>query len=111
MSLRPQIDFTIPEETIRVARAAFPGGNRYMKMRDELGPLFQDEDFADLFPRRGQPAATPWRLALVTIMQFAENLTDRQAAEAVRGRLDWKYALSLELEEAGHDRVEFLKLD
>jgi transposase len=99
MSLLPQTDFAIPEQTAKVARAAFPKSNRYMQMRDELGTLCLDEDFADLFPRRGQHAAAPWRLALVTVMQFAENLADRQAADAVRARLDWKYALSLELED------------
>ncbi len=66
-------------------------------MRDEMGVFYRDQDFADLFSRRGQPAEAPWRLALVTLMQFTEGLTDRQAADAVRGRLDWKYALSLEL--------------
>lgn len=55
-------------------------------MRDELSPVFKDGDFADLSPSRGQPAAAPWQLALVTVMQFAENLTDRQAADAVRAR-------------------------
>lgn len=70
-----------------------------MTMRDELGAIFEDEDFAHLFPRRGQPAMAPWRLALVTIMQFAEGLSDRQAADAVRARIDWKYALFLELAE------------
>ena len=103
MSLRPQPDVAIPDETVRVARAAFPKPSRYMRMRDELGPVFADTDFADLFPRRGQPAVAPWRLALVTVMQFAENLTDRQAADAVRARLDWKYALSLELTDPGFD--------
>ena len=103
MSLRPQPVSDVPDETVRVARAAFPKPSRYMRMRDELGPLFADDDFADLFPRRGQPAVAPWRLALVTVMQFAENLTDRQAADAVRGRLDWKYALSLDLEDPGFD--------
>lgn len=72
-----------------------------MKMRDELGVFFSDEQFASLFSERGQPALSPWRLALVTIMQFAENLTDRQAADAVRGRIDWKYALGLELTDSG----------
>ena len=72
-------------------------------MRDELGAIFEDEDFAYLFPSRGQPAMTPWRLALVTIMQFAEGLSDRQAADAVRARIDWKYALSLELVDSGFD--------
>jgi len=72
-------------------------------MRDELGAIYEDEVFARLFPNRGQPAETPWRLALVTIFQFAENLPDRQAADAVRGRIDWKYALSLQLEDPGFD--------
>jgi len=103
MSLRQQTDLTIPKRTARIARAAFPKGNQYLQMRDELGPVFKDEDFADLFPSRGQPGAAPWQLALVTVMQFAENLTDRQAADAVRARLDWKYALSLEPEDSGFD--------
>jgi transposase len=72
-------------------------------MRDQIGVLWQDEDFAGLFPTRGQPALAPWRLALVTVMQFAENLSDRQAAEAVRARIDWKYALGLELTDPGFD--------
>ncbi len=65
-----------------------PKANIYMKMRDTLGTIYANADFADLFPRRGQPAEAPWRLALVTIMQFAESLTDRQAADAVRSRID-----------------------
>lgn len=65
--------------------------------------MYQDQDFLDLFPRRGQAAEAPWRLALVTIMQYAEGLTDRQAADAVRTRIDWKYALSLELTDPGFD--------
>lgn len=103
MTLRPRYIPDVPEETVKVAKAAFRKGNRYMQMRDELGTLFNDEQFTDLFPNVGQLAETPWRLALVTVMQFAENLTDRQAAEAVRGRIDWKYALSLELTDAGFD--------
>ena len=74
-----------------------------MQMRDELGTLYADEDFLDLFPSRGQPAEAPWRLALVTLMQYAEGLTDRQAADAVRTRIDWKYVLSLELSDTGFD--------
>lgn len=74
-----------------------------MRLRDAFGPLFSDEDVADLFPAIGQPALAPWRLALVTMFQFSENLTDRQAADAVRGRVDWKYALGLELEDPGFD--------
>lgn len=103
MSLHPQPIPAIPEETARVAHAVLPQGNVYMQMRDELGTLYQDQDFLDLFPTRGQPAQEPWRLALVTVMQYAEGLTDRQAADAVRTRLDWKYALSLELTHPGFD--------
>ena len=103
MSLHPQPIPAIPEETARVAHTILPQGNVSMQMRDELGTLYQDEDFRDLFPTRGQPAQEPWRLALVTIMQYAEGLTDRQAADAVRTRIDWKYALSLELTYPGFD--------
>jgi transposase len=103
MSLHPTPVAPVPEETARVARAAFPHGNVYMRMRDELGQLDTDEGFAALFPRRGQPAEAPWRLALVSVMQFAEGLADRQAADAVRGRIDWKYALGLELTDPGFD--------
>ena len=103
MSLRPQTPPAIPSDTVRIARAAFPKGNPYMQMRDIFGTIYLDTDFADLFPAVGQPAAAPWRLVLVLIMQFAENLTDRQAADAVRARLDWKYALSLELDDPGFD--------
>jgi transposase len=103
MSLHPQPIPPIPEETARVARIAFPRGNLYLMMRDALGTLFTDDDFAALFPTRGQPAEAPWRLALVTIMQYVEDVSDRQAAEAVRGRIDWKYALSLELTDPGFD--------
>lgn len=103
MSLKPQVVCPVPPETSRVARAAFPKGNVYLKMRDTFGTFFEDEQFDELFPSRGQPAETPWRLALVTVMQFAEKLSDRQAAEAVRARIDWKYALSLELTDEGFD--------
>lgn len=103
MTLHPRYIPDVPEETVKVAKAAFRKGNRYMQMRDELGTLFTDEQFTDLFPNVGQLAEAPWRLALVTVMQFAENLTDRQAADAVRGRIDWKYALSLELTDEGFD--------
>lgn len=103
MTLHPRYIPDVPEETMQVAKAAFRKGNRYMQMRDELGTLFTDEQFEDLFPNVGHLAESPWRLALVTVMQFAENLTDRQAADAVRARIDWKYALSLELTDAGFD--------
>src|SRR5262245_18736933 len=103
MSLRLQPVAPVPEETARVARAAFPLGNTYLALRDELGTIFADEDFATLYPTRGQPAEAPWRLALVTVWQFLEQLSDRQAADAVRGRIDWKYALGLDLTDPGFD--------
>jgi len=101
MSLRPNGFTRIPAQTARVARAAFPKGCLAMRARDELGALFTDEQFAELFAARGRPAWSPARLALV--LQFVEGLTDRQAADAVRGRLDWKYALGLELGDPGFD--------
>src|SRR5579864_6680189 len=101
MSLQPQEIGPVPEETARVVRAAFPKGSRLLRLRDELGPLYDDARFAPLFPTRGRPAEAPWRLALVTVLQFAEGLTDRQAADAVRSRLDWKYLLGLDLTDAG----------
>jgi transposase len=103
MSLKPEPIGPVPKETVRLAKAVFPQGSTFIKMRDELGTLFQDEMFAALFPKEGQPALAPWRLALVTIMQCAEGLSDRQAAHAVRARLDWKYALGLELADQGFD--------
>lgn len=99
MSMGPQPIKEIPQITVELARAAFPRGNPYMTLRDELDTIFEDDQFADLFPARGQPAIAPWQLALIMIMQFAEDLTDRQTAEQVRARIDWKYALGLELGE------------
>lgn len=103
MSLKSEPIGPVPQETARLAKAVFPEGCTFIKMRDELGTLFQDAMFAALFPKDGQPALAPWRLALITIMQFVEKLSDRQAAHAVRARLDWKYALGLELEDRGFD--------
>jgi transposase len=103
MSLQPCETYRVPEETARVARAIFPNGNLVMRLHDELGLLFHDRDFADLFPVQGQPAEAPLRLALVTLLQFVEGLTDRQAADAVRTRIDWKYLLCLELTDPGFD--------
>ena len=105
MSLHARKPDPIPEETARVAHAAFSGGTLYVRMREAFDTIYSDEDFADLFPRRGQPAEAPWRLTLVTIFQFTERLSDRAAADAVRGRIDWKYALSLEVTDPGFDHT------
>ena len=103
MSLHAQPLEPIPELTSRIARASFPKGTLAMQLRDALGPIYEDADFADLFPKRGRAAEAPWRLALVSVLQALENLSDRQAAEMVRARLDWKYVLSLPLDDQGLD--------
>src|SRR3989442_13555611 len=95
MSLNPQGLEPIPEATSRLPHKSSPKGSAIMRLRDALGPIYQDESFAELFPRRGRPAEAPWRLALVTVFQAMENLTDRQAAQMVALRMDWKYGLSL----------------
>lgn len=103
MTLHSQTDFALPEETIRVARAAYPRGNVLMKMRDALGTLYQDQSFVSLFPHNGRAVETPWRLTLIPVLQFMEELPDRQTADAVRGRIDWKYVLGLELADPGFE--------
>lgn len=103
MSMRASDKFVIPEDTAKVARAAFPKGCGYMTLADKIGVVYQDSKFAPLFSDLGRPAESPGRLALISAMQFAEGLTDRQAAHAVRSRIDWKYVLGLELTDPGFD--------
>jgi transposase len=103
MSLKPRGLEPIPEETSRLKQRLCPKGTMVTQLRDALGPIYSDEHFAHLFPTRGRPAEAPWRLALVTVLQAIEGLTDRQAAEAVRTRIDWLYALALPLDEPGFD--------
>ena len=103
MSLHTYVIPPVPEETARVAKLVFPKGNRYLTLRDKVGTLFKDDNFEDLFSAYGQSAISPCLLALICIMQFLEDLTDRQAAEAVRSRIDWKYMLGLELTDPGFD--------
>ncbi len=105
MSLKIQCPPPIPTQTARVAKAEFPKGNVYLKMRDEFELFYQDEQFAQRFPNNGQPGLAPWRLALITLMQAAEGLSDRQSADAVRARLDWKYALGHFLQVKGRERL------
>ncbi|MGP1387983.1 MAG: hypothetical protein ACTS2F_30890, partial [Thainema sp.] len=88
MSLKPQSDSLTPADTLRVAKAVFTKGNPYVTLHDELGLIFEDTDFTELFSKAGQSTIPPWRLALVTVMQFRENLYDCQAAEAVRSRTE-----------------------
>lgn len=92
----------VPEDTARIAHTAFPHGALALVLRDVLGTIYHDGMFADLYAAYGQPGITPWRLALITVLQYAERLSDRQAAQAVRARIDWKYALALPLDHAGY---------
>jgi transposase len=103
MSMKPHGLEPIPEETRLLVQRLCPKGTMVSQLRDALGPIYSDEHFAHLFPKRGRPAEAPWRLALVTVLQALEGLTDRQAADAVRTRIDWLYALALPLDEPGFD--------
>src|SRR3989442_1168567 len=103
MSMKPHGLEPIPEETRRLVERLFPKGTMVTQLRDALGPIYSDEPFAHLFPKRGRAAEAPWRLALVTVLQAIEGLTDRQAAEYARARIDWWYALALPLGDPGFD--------
>ncbi|MFS0520234.1 transposase, partial [Nostoc sp. UIC 10607] len=105
MSLNPQPGYAVPAETAKVAKAIFPKGNLCITMADRLDSFVSDQDFSILFSKQGQPGVSPMRLALVTILQYIEGLTDRQAADAVRSRIDWKYLLCLELTDKGFDHT------
>src|SRR5262245_52018004 len=104
MVLHPHPLPPVPEATAAAVQAALPTGNLYVDLRAEFGTIYEDQLFADLYPPQGRPVeVVPWRLALVLVMQYIEGLTDRQAADAVRRCMDWKYALSLELTDPGFD--------
>ncbi len=103
MSLKSPGLEPIPEETRRLVKRLCPKGTTVTQLRDALGPIYSDVQFAHLFPQRGRAAEAPWRLALVTVLQAIEGLTDRQAAEGVRTRIDWLYALALPLDDPGFD--------
>ena len=94
MALKPQALAPIPAETARVAHLIWPKGNRYLQLRDERGTIYTDELLVKLYPKLGSWAEAPWREAVIGIMQSMEDYTDREAAEAVRSRIDWKYVLS-----------------
>ena len=103
MSMQPRPWPDVPELTARMARASSPKGNLAMRIREELGEVYADARFAVAFGVRGRPGISPGQLMMASVLQFSENLTDRQAAEAVRDRITWKYALGLELEDPGFD--------
>ena len=101
--MQPQPWPDVPELTARVARSSFPKGNLAMRIREELGEVYADARFAAAFGARGRPGISPGQLMMASVLQFTENLTDRQAADAVRDRVSWKYALGLELDDRGFD--------
>jgi transposase len=101
MSMQPRPWPGVPVDTARVAKRAFPKGALAIRVRDQLGGWYDDAGFGPAYGVSGAPGVSPAQLAVVTVLQFAENLTDRQAADAVRGRLDWKYCLGLALEDEG----------
>ena len=93
----------IPSLTKEIAHKAFPKGNLYMTMRDKWGTFYDDRDFAELYSSEGQPALHPASLASICVMQYMANLSDRGAVEAIAARIDWKYALGMNLTESGFD--------
>jgi transposase len=101
MSIRPCLGAGVPELTARVARASNPAGTTAMWVRDRLDGLWSDEDFARWYPRDGRPGISPAQLATVSVLQFLLGLSDRDAAEAVRCRIDFKYALGPGLDDPG----------
>ena len=104
MTLRPPSLPPVPEMTVAAVQAAFPTGPLSVERRAEFGPLYADHLFADLSPLSGRPVeVAPWRVALVVVRQSLDGFTDRQAADAVRRYLAWKYTLRLELSDPGFD--------
>jgi transposase len=103
MSLKIQAPWAMPEEMGRIGKVLLEEKNAYRLIGDELFVRLNEQDFADLYSVEGKPGLSPVILAFVTVFQFMEKLADRQAAEALRMRLDWKYALHLPLEYGGFD--------
>lgn len=102
MCLQAKLFYEVPDQT---AHAVFPAENPHLKLYDTFVILFANQDFARLFPDNGQPAFSPVCWMLVLILQFAAGPTDRQAADAVRARIDWKYLLCLEMTDPGFINV------
>lgn len=103
MCLKVQTPWPIPTETAAVGKAILKEGNPYRLIGDRLFERYREQEYADLYSAEGKPGISPVILAFVTVFQFMERLPDRQAAEAMRVRMDWKYALHLPLEYEGFD--------
>src|SRR5215211_8252993 len=103
MCLKIRLPWVMPEETGRIGKLLLRDNDPYRLIGDQLFAKWKEEEFADLYSREGKPGYSPVILAFVSVFQFMERLADRQAAQAVRMRLDWKYALHLPLEDSGFD--------
>lgn len=103
MIAQTSLPLTVPEETANLAKRVFRKGNRYVTLRDEIGLIFTESDFQDLYAEQGTPGVSAVQLALVTLVQYIEDLSDREAADAVRSRIDLKYLLGLALADEGFD--------
>ncbi|MEU2599643.1 transposase [Streptomyces hirsutus] len=101
MSTRSRSGEQVPSLTAQIARASNPDGTTAMWVGDRLNGLWHDEDFADRYPRDGRPGLSPAQPATVCVLRFLLDLSDRQAAEAVRCRIDFTYALAMELDDPG----------
>ena len=101
--LRPTPLPPIPSETQRLGQMLYEPENVYRQIGDLFADAFCDEQFAAMYSPLGQPALSPALLSLVSILQYLEHLSDRQALVMVRSRIDWKYALHLPLEAPGFD--------
>lgn len=101
--LKPKLLPPIPDETKRLGEALYAPENIYRQIGDVFADAIRDEQFAEMYSTLGQPALSPAVLSLVSILQFLEHLSDRQTIVMLRSRIDWKYALHLDLDFAGFD--------
>jgi transposase len=103
MCLKIQSPWPMPEETGRIGKMLLEENDPYRLSGDQLFEKWKEEEFADLYSSEGKPGYSPVILAFVSVFQCMERLADRQAAQALRMRLNWKHALHLPLEDAGFD--------
>lgn len=103
MSLKVQPPWPMPAETAAVGQVIMKAESPYRLIGDKLFDKINEVEYADLYSSEGKPGLSPVILAFVTVFQFMERLPDRQAADSLRIRMDWKYALHLPLTYEGFD--------
>jgi Transposase domain (DUF772) len=96
----------LPADSAHAAKSVFNIENLYVAIGDQLDSLCADLRWDDVNAFGDMPAQTSFILAMVTVFQFAENVPDSQAADAVRMRMDWKYALHLPMDYPGFPSSE-----